>query len=185
LASRGFGTKSTFPFFFLTLHLDCVSGEWYLYIDPENLGSFQFDVRFDAPHASALGVEFVSPYVQTSPPDVSMLESGLLQDVGGASSVSPPPPGHVDIFRVHFEGLNASLRTEDVHFAAFASDNDFFVVFDTDTGTSTLYGPSDIEPVELSVRSGVRCPDSNSSLVNLAVLGGMALSARFMKRRVV
>ena len=61
---------------------------WTFMADPLNLEAFQLDVTFDPTRAQFTGLSYVSPYVQSSPPDLSMLQFGLLQDVAGFAS--PP-----------------------------------------------------------------------------------------------
>jgi hypothetical protein len=104
-----------------------------------------------------------------------MLGSSLLQDVAGISSLFPPPPGDVDFLRVSFADLNPSLPVNDVCFTVFASSNDSLVFVDTVSSLRTTYGSPDILPL-------TRCvPDSSSALVNLGVLGVVALGSRFRK----
>ena len=114
------------------------------YVDPINTKEFQLDVAFDTTRASYIGIEYVSPYIQTAPPDLSRLGDGLLQDVAGYSSISPPPPGNVDVFMVIFQDLQPSQPIP--QFTVFASSNDFVIGYDTDTGGQTIFGPSNIIP---------------------------------------
>lgn len=188
LASRGFfiGDIIPIPLPFPTLEINCVEGieVWRLKIDPQNVESFQLDIQFDPSLADFLDLNYVSPYVQTTSPDLSMLGSGLLQDVAGTSSIFPPPPGDVDLFIVDFADLNLGLPVKDAKFTVFASSNDYIVGVDPATGVRTVYSSLDISSLSLSVPFGRLCPDSSSAIVDLGVLSAIALSARLRRMRV-
>ncbi len=199
LVCHGAYFGNTFPFAFLTGHVTYAyssalagtpRGRYFFHIDPRNLESFQLDIQFDPARVSFLGLEYVDPYIQTpfTSPDLSMLGSGLLQDVAGTSSIYPPPPCDVYVFIVEFDDLNPSLPPEDVPFTVFAGPNDFLVGVDVDTGIRTTYTSTDILPLTRSLRMGgpgtVVCTDSGSAMVNLGVLSVIALSARLGRMRV-
>lgn len=147
-----------------------------IWVDPINVDSFQLDVSFDTARVSYSGVEYVSPYVPFPsadptvpiPPDLSRLGDGLLQDVAGYSSSSPPPEGEVYIFKVIFEDLRPDLDSWPV-FTVFASSNDFIYGYNTETGDFPLFGPADIIPASI-------IPEP-ATLVLLG-LGGLALLRR-------
>jgi PEP-CTERM motif len=117
-------------------------GNWLCYIDPLNVEAFQLDFQFDPSQFSYTGITYVSPYAQTAPPDLSQLSSGLIQNIAGASSISPPPPGDVNIFAVELS--STTLSTAPPVFTAFASGTNFITSFDTSTGLTTTIGASQI-----------------------------------------
>jgi len=113
------------------------------YIDPLNVEAFQLDYQFDPAGLQFRGIDFLDPYVQTSPPDLSQLSSGLIRDIAGAVAPgTPPPPGDVDIFDVKFLSTGVPFTGPTV----FASSNDYVVVLDTDTGGLVTVGADDITP---------------------------------------
>jgi len=115
---------------------------WHCRVDPLNVDAFQLDFQFDASGFEFVGLNFIDPYVQTAPPDLSLIGSGLIQDIAGESSISPPPPGDVDIYEVVLRNRPGSSGPP--VFTAFASGNDFIRSFDTDTGQSFTIGPDRI-----------------------------------------
>ena len=137
-------------------------------VDPLNVESFQLDVAFDPNDMSFQSLSYVSPYVQTTSPDLSQLGSGLLRDVAGTSSISPPPPGDVDIFVVTFMDLrpDPSIPTT---LTVFGSSNDYVVALDTETSDSVMFGGDTIQS----------CADTipEPATVTLFALGGLILLA--------
>jgi len=124
---------------------------WRIRIDPQNLESFQLDIAFDPNRAALSGISFVSPYIATTPADLSQLSSGLLLDVAGTSSIFPPPPGEVDILELTFVDLNPNLPVGAAVFTMFASSNDFLTFVDPATGIRTTFVGSQITPESCAV----------------------------------
>jgi hypothetical protein len=190
LSSSGSGiTPTGFPFLTARLTYDdrvpffaaapVAPKRFHFFVDPQAVESFQFDIEFDETRASFLDIVYISPYGQTTLPDLSMLGSGLLQDVAGISASFPPPPGDVDIFVVNFLDLDPSLPPCDALFTVFASSNDFLVGVDPDTSDRTTYGSSAIRSLSISIP----CPDSSSLMVDISVLGIIALGATYRRTK--
>jgi hypothetical protein len=180
LTSFAGGIGFTGPFLTCSISYNRTSG-WSFSIDPQNVESFQLDVRFDPTRALFSGLDYVSPYNQTqgSSPDFSQLGSGLLQDVAGTSSVSPPPSGDVDLFTVRFSDLNPSLSPALAPFTVFASSNDFIVGVDPSTGQATRYSGSGAIPSETCV-----VPEANTGLlIGSCGLGVLAYYRRKKMKR--
>lgn len=124
-----------------------------LAIDPLNVESFQLDIKFEPDKVKFKRIEYVSPYVKTTSPDLSKVHLGLIQDIAG--SASQPPSGEVDIFKVFFEILKPR---EIMVFNTFASDNDFVVGLDPDTGDKSKTGPYSCVPCNATYVPGSPIP---------------------------
>jgi hypothetical protein len=110
--------------------------------DPASASGFQLDLQWDPLVLQFDSLSFVSPYVQSTPPDLTNVSSGILRDIAGVSSIFPPPLGDVDIYLVNFIELNPSAATG---LRQFASSNDFIDSYDPSTGNTTRVGPDNIQ----------------------------------------
>src|SRR3989442_13502462 len=96
-AKAGGGTTTT-----MVLSYAYSPPRWVARIDPLNVQGFQLDVMFDPARAhldqtvGLNGIIYKFPFNQTTPPDLTNLGSGRLQDVAG--STANTSPGDVDIF---------------------------------------------------------------------------------------
>ncbi|MGE3312543.1 MAG: hypothetical protein AB7O66_21455 [Limisphaerales bacterium] len=151
------------------------SGWWTFrwFVDPEGIQEFHLDVRFDATRVQFVDLDYVSPYVEVTPPDLGSLAAGIIRDVAGVSSIDPPPSGPVDVFFVDFRPCDCD--PEPLSFIIEASSNDFVVTLDGGTGVTTLHPASSLSLTEFlfSIPAAVCIPDSHSLLLEAGVLAGM------------
>ena len=112
-------------------------------IDPENIEQFQIDFQFNPAVLQFRQIDYISPYTQTTLPDLSQLNLGLIQDIAGIAS--PAPSGEVDIFSIIFDPLIPLPFI--VEGTVYASNNDFVVTVDPDTGFKNTLGPENIIPI--------------------------------------
>jgi autotransporter-associated beta strand protein len=153
-AKAGGGTTTTAT-------LTYVNGvqKWVMRIDPLNVRSFQLDIVFDPARCQldqpggTTGVIYKFPFNQTTPPDLTGLSSGRLQDVAG--STSNTSPGDVDIFELVFTDLQPGLPINGVPFTVFASSNDSIVGFDPVTMQTVVFDSTQIAATTRTVTPGV------------------------------
>jgi hypothetical protein len=122
---------------------------WTFTIDPLEAFSFQLDVKFDPSRAQFAGIDYLTSFHQTTPPDLSQLSSGLILDIAGATST--PLPGDVNIFDVRFTDLHPSLPVNLAQFTLFADANSFITAVDPSTGQTTTFTGSQIPSMTQSV----------------------------------
>lgn len=151
-----------------TLSYNSALHRWVFRIDPMNIASFQIDIGFDPLRAQFVALDYISPFVQTTPPDLTQLAAGLLNDVAG-STVSPVA-GDVDIFEVTFQDLQPAAPIDGVTFSAFASSNDFFNAIDTDNANAPVH----IEPADI-VGTTASVPEP--------ILAGLPMCLMLFRRR--
>jgi hypothetical protein len=133
--------------------------------DPLGAVSYQLDLQWDPAVLQFDSLEFVSPYDQSTPPDLTNVGSGILRDIAGMSSIFPPPLGDTDIYKVNFIELNPAAPTGLVQ---SASSNDFIMSYDSDTGQTTRIEPSQI----------VGCPEPPTFVLLTLALAIVASSRR-------
>jgi hypothetical protein len=131
-------------------------------IDPVNVKSFQFDFNFNPAEEEFLSLEYIAPYIELQPPDLSNIVSGKILDIAGTTSTIPS--GNANLVELTFLPLvsNPTLPTVSL------SSNDFITVFDTNTGQTTTLTSLDI-PNESCKR--VPEPTSTLSLLAIGTLG--------------
>jgi hypothetical protein len=112
------------------------------FVDPVDVQGFKLDIQFNPTQLEFLGIDYISPYVETTPPNFSQLGSGRIFDIAGDSSISPPPPGEVFLFDVRFRALEPGSPGT---FSLFADSNAFIIGYDRDTGQTTKYGSETID----------------------------------------
>lgn len=136
------------PSWSLYVDYDPNTGNWTVTIDVHWLAgtaaavqAFQGDLQFDTGVAEYLGMSYVSPFGITGDPDFDLLSVGLIQDFAG--STATPVEGTVDVVTMTFHDLTNGTGT----FAGtvFASSNDYVTAYDSGTGTTTTFGPEEIE----------------------------------------
>lgn len=142
-------------------------------IDPVNVKSFQFDFNFNPAEEEFLSLEYIAPYIELQPPDLSNIVSGKILDIAGTTSTIPS--GNANLVELTFLPLvpNPTLPTVSL------SSNDFITVLDTNTGQTTTLTSLDIpnEPCK-----PVPEPTSTLSLLALGTLGAGATRKRKLKR---
>lgn len=178
LSSQAAGIGFTGPFLTCSISYNPVTG-WSFSVDPENVQAFQLDIRFDPTRLAFTGIDYVSPYAQTTPPDLGNLSLGWVKNIAGASLTFPPPAGDVDLFTAHFTDLNPILGAEGIQFTVLAQGDDFLLGIDPTTGLTTRYGASMIEPMTCRP-----VPEpSTYGLVGMLGLMGIAAVRRFRRSR--
>jgi PEP-CTERM motif len=147
-------------------------------IDPLNTQAFNLDFQFDASILTFTSIQYVSPFTQTTSPDLSQLSSGLIMGIAGATTT--PPPGDVDIFEVILTFKNDTFQN--TAFTVFGGSNNFVVGQDPSTGQETTFGPDEIIPMT----TVVTVPEpSTLILLGTAVFAMAGLFLRNCKRAVV
>jgi|SRR5271157_775649 len=146
---------------------------WTFTVDPLDAQSFQLDVQFDPSRAQFAGIDYLTSFHETTAPDLSQLNSGLILDIAGATST--PVAGDVNIFDVRFTDLDPSLPVSLAQFTLFADSNSFITAVDPSTGQTVTYTGSQIPSMTQSV------PEP-SSLVML-VVGALTTSFGYFWHR--
>ena len=113
------------------------------FVDPLNTQAFNLNFRFDASKLELQSIVYISPFTQTTSPDLSQLSSGLIQGIAGSTSTLSS--GDVDIFEIilHFR----DNTFENTSFTVFAGSNSFVIGQDPNTGQQTTIGPNSITPM--------------------------------------
>jgi hypothetical protein len=138
--------------------------------DPLGAVSYQLDLQWDHTVLQFDSLEFVSPYVQSTPPDLTNVGLGILRDIAGMSSIFPPPLSEADIYKVNFVELNPAAPTGLIQ---SASSNDFIMSYDSNTGQTTRIEPNQI----------VGCPEPRT-FVLLTMALAIVVSSRRASRAV-
>ena len=141
------------------------------FVDPLNTQAFNLNFRFDASKLELQSIVYISPFTQTTSPDLSQLSSGLIQGIAGSTSTLSS--GDVDIFEIilHFR----DNTFENTSFTVFAGSNSFVIGQDPNTGQQTTIGPNSIAPMTTFVSIPER-----SSLILLGM--GLMVMAFFALR---
>jgi len=143
-------------------------------VDPLNIQSFQLDVQFDPTVLQFVSITYISPYVQTTAPDLSQVSSGLIRDIAGTSSTFPPPSGDGNIFSVNFLDLKPTVTTT---LTVLASGSEVQTVFNTDTAGLVTVPAADCIPCSM-VLEGVPEPSSLIMAGTAAVFGLIGAAVR-------
>jgi len=112
-------------------------GKVKITIDPENIQSFSYSASFNPAELALDEIVYEDTYLQTTPPDLSQLSSGLIQGIAG--STSTPPAGNADLFSLIFTPLVTNPQSS-VNF--FPGSEGFLVTLNPETGETTTLDPS-------------------------------------------
>jgi hypothetical protein len=129
-----------------TVKITLTNGKWKFTLDPENIQSFNYNASFNPEEFAFEEISYEGTYTQTTSPDFSQLNSGLIQGIAG--STSTPVAGDADLFSLIFTPLVAAPQSP-VNF--FAGPGGFLVITDPDTGDTTTLDPSECPSCSQSV----------------------------------
>jgi hypothetical protein len=159
-----------------TLTYNFGSHRWVWKIDPYDVESFQLDIGFDPARAEVESIDYLSGFSQSTLPDLSRLGDGLLQDIAGTTA--SPIPGDVDMFQVVFRDLHPEQPVNSATFTAFASSNDFLIMFDPNTNDRYAITPANITGTSASV------PEPSAPFLAIAAIAIGTVARRKRRRRV-
>lgn len=91
-------------------------------IDPQSTAAFQLDFRFDSTRYTYAGLHLMSPFVQTTPPDLSLVNAGMIRDISGTATRSG---AGTNLFYVDLRDLGTAPPTVPSFLSVIAGDDDF------------------------------------------------------------